>query len=192
MKLLSYTGTRPGFAGLGNRLVRIRLNSPYSHTEVMFEPGDDCDEYMPDGTTEPDATGALWCASASATDRMPNWNELRNHRAGKTGGVRFKRIVVNPANWAVQPFPFVARDVAYWFGCVEGLAYDWRHILSFLGVVPNLIFGQGDDQYTCAEACAAGGSFKHAEIFDPHNLHLVIERINEVLRVSEPDPVWQR
>ncbi len=40
MLLASYTGTRPGLQGLANRAIRFRLGGPYSHTELVFEPGD--------------------------------------------------------------------------------------------------------------------------------------------------------
>lgn len=39
MKLASYTGTRPGFAGLFNRAVRWWLSGQYSHTELVFSDG---------------------------------------------------------------------------------------------------------------------------------------------------------
>ena len=181
MKLLSYTGTRPGISGVGNRLVRLRLSSRYSHSEVMFEPGDGCEQYMPDGSLEPDANGAYWCASSSASDRMPDWGGVRNRRAGKMGGVRFKRVVVKPDNWNVKNYPFSPDEVASFFVRMEGLPYDWRHILSFLGVIPNLVIGQDQWEYTCAEICAAAAGFIHAEIFDPHNLAVVVGRLNALL-----------
>lgn len=39
MRLASYTGTRPGFAGLFNRLCRWWLHGPYSHSELVFSDG---------------------------------------------------------------------------------------------------------------------------------------------------------
>jgi hypothetical protein len=37
--LASYKGTRPGFQGLFNRIVRARTRGIYSHTEVLFSDG---------------------------------------------------------------------------------------------------------------------------------------------------------
>lgn len=45
--------------GLGNVLIRLRLRGPYSHSEIVFEPGDGVDHLMPDGTCALDVTGAL-------------------------------------------------------------------------------------------------------------------------------------
>lgn len=39
MRLASYTGTRPGFAGLFNRLCRWWLHGRYSHSELVFSDG---------------------------------------------------------------------------------------------------------------------------------------------------------
>lgn len=39
MRLASYTGTRPGLAGLFNRAVRWWLHGKYSHTELVFADG---------------------------------------------------------------------------------------------------------------------------------------------------------
>lgn len=39
MKAAFYTGTRPGKAGLYNRLVRWWTTSPYSHVELVFSDG---------------------------------------------------------------------------------------------------------------------------------------------------------
>lgn len=39
MRAAFYRGTRPGLAGLYNRLVRWWLQSPYSHVELVFSDG---------------------------------------------------------------------------------------------------------------------------------------------------------
>lgn len=39
MKIAFYTGTRPGLAGIYNRLVRWWTRSPYSHAEIIFTDG---------------------------------------------------------------------------------------------------------------------------------------------------------
>lgn len=179
MKLISYKAVRPGFQALGSYAVRLRLLSDLSHTEVMFMPGDGVDDLMPDGTCEPDADGAYWCASSTAAEKLP---EFSKRRAGKYGGVRFKRIKLDPTHWMVQDIKgFSARSTAQWFKDNEGMAYDWRHILSFIGMVFYWIFRQGKDHVSCTEACAKAMGFNESENFNPKNLPPVIERINRLV-----------
>lgn len=180
MKLLSYIGTRPGIAAIGSYLIRRGVKSVYSHTEVLFEPGDGCAHLMPDGSLEPDETGALWCASSTAGDTIPKWSPKR---AGGLGGVRFKRIVLKPENWVIQELPTSLFDPTYaakWFVLNQGLAYDYRHILSFVSIPLNMIIGQGIDCYTCTESCAASLGYSEPERFHPGNLPIVISRINHL------------
>lgn len=111
MKLASYKGTRAGLMGIGNWLIRLRLRGIYSHSEIVFEPGDGVDALMPDGTCEPDADGALWCVSSTGLERLPTWSP---RRAGRLGGVRFKRIVLGD-KWhlrKVEQHPLVC---IYWY-----------------------------------------------------------------------------
>ena len=176
MKLISYTGTRSGIQGIGSVAVLFGTDSDYSHTEIMFEPGDGVEHLMPDGILLAGSEGALWCASASAGDRMPEWSPKR---AGKLGGVRFKRIALKPENWYMQDLPkdmFDPVATARWFAVNQGLAYDYRHILSFGGIALNYIFGHGEDHYTCTECTAAALGFAQSERFQPGNFPPVIER----------------
>lgn len=186
MKLLSYTSTRSGFKGLGSLLVRWRLRSEYSHTEMMFEPGDGVEHLVPDGSLEPDADGAYWCASSTATDPMPSYSP---RRAGRSGGVRFKRIVPETSKWVIQDLSEKYDPVAtaQWFKIHEGECYDWKHILSFIGTIVNLLLQQSTTKWTCTEACGAALGFHTAEIFDPRNLPVVVDRINELL--TEPKSI---
>ena len=46
MQLASYKSTRLGLQGIANRIIRLRLRGPYSHTEVVFEPGDGVDHLV--------------------------------------------------------------------------------------------------------------------------------------------------
>ena len=149
MKLLSYHGTRSGIFGLGNILIRWRLRGPYSHNEVMFEPGDgpDVAALMPDGSLEPDADGALWCCSSVGLERMPA-HSLR--RAGKVGGVRFKRIVPDPARWTADDTGCDPLQAARWARENEGSLYDWQYIIGFLAWVVR----QRESRTACCEACA--------------------------------------
>lgn len=179
MKLISYIGTRPGIQGVGSWLVRVGTHSPFSHTEVLYEPGDGVAHLMPDGSLEPNENGEYWCSSASAGDIMPEWS----YRAGKRGGVRFKRIKVDPSKWLVQELPpsfFNPVVVAQWFVDHQGAAYDYRNFASFAGVVANWIFSDDAGHYTCTECCARSMQFAQAHRFNPGNFPPVIDRILRV------------
>ena len=181
MKLLLYKSTRKGIAGIGNWAVRKRTKSIYSHCEIMFEEGDGdlAQAYMPDQDLKPDDKGAVWCFGATASDRMPDWGNGRNRRAGKIGGTRFKRIEVDPAHWDIIEVPYAdPAEVAKFCRREEGKAYDWRHIFSFfsvilIGFIINLWMTQGADHWTCGEVCGEALGFKLSEIFDPKTLGAV-------------------
>ena len=155
MKAAFYTGTRGGWRGIGNVLVRWRLRSQISHCELVFEPGDGVDDLMPrDGqtmlpTTQPVA-GEYWCASSSATDPMPTWSP---RRAGSKGGVRFKRIhAEDPSQWLLVDVPWAdARAAAIWFKDHQGALYDWQGIFGFVAwPIPGRA-----QRWACHEAVAA-------------------------------------
>lgn len=169
MLLASYKATRPGFQGIANRVIRLRLRSSYSHTEVVFEPGDPVGPLMPDGTTARGADGSLWCASSVAAEALP---EHSPRRAGATGGVRFKRIVLNPDHWDVRRLAGGAGRAAQWFKEHEGELYDWQLILGFVSwAIP-----QKSRRWTCSEAAAAALSVPEEEAwrFDPASLHQAV------------------
>ena len=159
MKAAFYTGTRsPWYIGLGNRLVRLRLRSQISHCEMVFEPGDGVDDLMPldapvetaQSSTQPDASGAMWCAGSSASDVMPAWSP---RRAGRHGGVRFKRINVRDASkWLLVDVPWAdARRAAQWFVDHQGALYDWQGIFGFVAwPIPGRA-----QRWACHEAVAA-------------------------------------
>lgn len=168
MKLASYKGTRSGWMGIGNWLIRLRLRGIYSHSEIVFDPGDGVDSQMPDGTCNPDADGALWCVSSTGLEHLPAWSP---RRPGKRGGVRFKRIVLGD-KWhlrAVQQHPSVA---ATWAVNNQGRLYDWQLILGFLAwVLP-----QKKSRVMCSEACAEMLGLPDAWRFDPCVLDAATKR----------------
>ena len=168
MLLASYKSTRTGLQGLANRIIRLRLRGPYSHTEVVFQPGDGVDALMPDGTCEPDANGALWCASSVAAEPMPSHSP---RRVGRVGGVRFKRIVIDPSHWDVLPYRRDPVAAAQWFWVRAGALYDWQLVLGFVA----WFMPQKATRYTCSEAAAAAGQFAEPWRFDPCVLHAVVE-----------------
>ena len=175
MKLISYLSTRPGFQGVGSWLVRQGTNSIFSHTEIVFMPGDGVDDLMPDRTTIPNEAGEFWCASATASDIMPSWSA---RRAGRRGGIRFKRIAISP-NWMEQDITDIRNpvDVVNTFLRLEGLAYDWRHIAGFMGPLFNLAFSHSASKFTCTEVCATALGFPEPSRFHPGNLPPAIEFI---------------
>lgn len=167
MKLASYHGTRPGLMGLGNVLIRLRLRGPYSHSEIVFEPGDGVDHLMPDGTCAPDADGALWCVSSTGLEHIPAWSA---RRPGKRGGVRFKRIVLGD-KWTLDPVSN-PEQAARWAVENEGRLYDWQLILGFLAwVIPHK-----SSRVMCSEACAEMLGLLDAWRFDPCSLRAVMGR----------------
>lgn len=170
MLLASYKSTRPGLQGIANCLIRLRLHSMYSHCEVVFEPSDSVDHLMPDGTCARSADGSLWCASSVAAEALPAHSP---RRAGKTGGVRFKRIALDPDRWDMRPIACSPATAAQWFKAREGELYDWQLIVGFLSwVIPHK-----PRRWTCSEACAAALGVPEGEAwrFDPASLEAAAE-----------------
>lgn len=165
MKLASYHGTRSGLLGLGNVLIRLRLRGRYSHSEIVFEPGDGVDALMPDGTCAPDADGALWCVSSTGVEHIPVWSA---RRPGKRGGVRFKRIVLGD-KWDLLPARQHPAVSATWAVANQGRLYDWQLVLGFLAwLIP-----QKASRVMCSEACAEMLGMPDAWRFDPCALRAV-------------------
>ena len=167
MLIASYKVTRPGLQGLANRVIRLRLRSIYSHTEVVFEPSDPVGHLMPDGTTARGADGSLWCASSVAAEALP---EHSPRRAGKVGGVRFKRIVLSPDHWDVRRLAANPVSAAQWFRAHEGELYDWQLILGFVSwVIPQKAL-----RWACSEASAAALGAPEGEAWrvDPASLEV--------------------
>lgn len=166
MLLASYHSTRPGWQGIANRLIRWRLHGIYSHNEIVFEPGDGVDAYMPDGTCAPDSNGALWCVSSVAAERLPAWSK---RRAGKVGGVRFKRIKIDLSRWHVWPLHTDPKAAALISRRYEGAMYDWQLIAGFLSwLIPHK-----RSRWTCSEFCAYLLGLHEPERFDTCSLHIV-------------------
>lgn len=163
MKLASYIGTRKGFMGVGNILIRLRLGGSESHTEIMFEPGDGVDHLMPDGTCEPDENGAYWHFSSVGLERMPEYNR----RAGKLGGMRFKRIVPD-LKWVHDPTQADPLFAATKAKEMDGKLYDWQAVCRYvLWIIPNKL-----SRGMCSEVAAVllGIPDEDAYLFDPRTI----------------------
>lgn len=168
MKLASYVGIRPMPMGLGNIAIQARLSGDVSHSEVVFEPGDGVDHLMPDGTCEPDADGALWCASSVGLERMPAWSR---RRPGRLGGLRLKRIKLDAQKWELDRAPGDPLTAAQWVRNNEGRLYDWQLIFWFLlWIIP-----QKKSRSMCSEACAEMLGFPDAWRFDPCVLRAAVK-----------------
>jgi hypothetical protein len=167
MMLASYKSTRPGLQGLANVAIRARLRSPYSHTELVFEPHDNVGLLMPDGTDAASPSGALWCASSVAAERLPAHSP---RRAGKVGGVRLKRIKLDPARWDTRVISGSPTQAARWFCDHAGELYDWQLISKFVAwAIPHK-----NSRWTCSEAVAAALGVPEAWRFDPASLEAAL------------------
>jgi hypothetical protein len=180
MKLLSYKATADMPKGLVDILIRYRLKGPYSHDELMFEPGDDVDHYVPDATLEP-IDGKYWCGSSSALDIMPAWSK---RRPGKIGGVRWKRIDPKEAKWDIlsldtfdETLSFDKIAAARWFHDNQGMGYDYRLIGNFI----SFMIGQEFDKVVCSESIATALKFEEAWRYDPVMLFKVLKEMMEIL-----------
>lgn len=172
MKLLSYKSTQKGLAGIANVLIRLRLRTQISHSEILFEPGDGVDHLMPDGTTEPDENGAYWCGSSSAGEKLPTWS---TRRANKTGGVRFKRVVPNPFKWYIRSTNRDPLKAAETFKKYEGFMYDWQLIIGFIvWIIPDK-----RNRKMCSEICAEALGFEETWRIDPAILDIAIVNENK-------------
>ena len=138
MKLAMYKATEPGIYGIFDRLVRWWTRGPYSHCELVF------DHSGPD-------TPAL-CASASLPD----------------GGVRFKRITLDPSHWDIIEIGNAGRaDALDWFVRHEGCAYD---IQGLFGLIVWRI-GHRRGKFFCSEAVAEALDIPRANKITPNSLY---------------------
>lgn len=171
MKLLGFKANSPGLAGIVDRLIRFRLDGRYSHTEIMFEPGDNVEHLVPDGVLEP-INGEYWCASSSGLDRMPFYSK---RRCGQLGGVRFKRIKPNPRKWTILDIKDKdAVKAAEVFVKYEGACYDYKLILGYI----NFFMRDTKGKLICSEICAQALGYKETWRYDPC---LLISRVESEL-----------
>lgn len=186
MKLISYKATAEMPKGLIDILIRFRLKGIYSHTELLFEPGDNVEKYVPDNNLEP-IDGKYWCGSSSAFDRLPQWSI---DRAGKIGGVRWKRIDPMSGKWdqlCLNKKTVVCKETnqerdlfdkelaAAWFYNNQGMKYDYRLIGNFI----TWFVGENTDMAVCSEAVSTSLHFSEAWRYDPVLLHKVLAKIVE-------------
>lgn len=171
MQLASYKANHAGWQGWFNRLIRWRFSGLYSHSEIVFEPADGVDDQMPDGTCSLNAAGELWCASSVALESLPTWS---SYRPGKVGGVRFKRIALDPDKWDLLPLAADPQVAALYFNLNEGAPYSWRLIAKFVAWFVDL---RGTKQLTCSQASAGAIGVAPADAwrFDPCALAAAVQ-----------------
>lgn len=103
-----------------------------------------------------DATGISECASASYMD----------------GGVRTKRMALNPAHWDFIDVLASEAQARSWLAYYEEDRYD---ILGLLGFVWRRQPGE-QDKWFCSEAVAAMLGYHDAWRFDPMTLFVTLKR----------------
>jgi hypothetical protein len=164
MRLATYKSVHSSTAGVVNKLIQFRLSSKYSHSEIVFEPRDNVDEYLPDKNSCRDENGTLWCASSTILDKMPEWSVRRK---GELGGVRFKRIYLAPDKWDFIDLDQDPVKVIKTMKDNEGYKYDWLLVMNFLvWLVPD-----SSTRLICSEACAKALGYEEPWRFDPAALH---------------------
>ena len=121
-----------------------------------------------EGTCQPNEKGELWCVSSIGLERIPSFSR---RRAGKLGGVRFKRINVNSPAWELDDPCASAQSAAEWAAANQGRMYDWQLIFGFLAwFIPNK-----KSRVMCSEACAEMLGLRDAHRFDPCTLQAVVK-----------------
>lgn len=146
MKVAFYKSTRPGLAGVFNRLVRWWTRGPYSHVELIINP-------------LVQHRGLYTCYSSSAMD----------------GGVRTKLIDLCPARWDIvelNPALYDAEAARIWYLLHMGAKFDFRGI--FGGVIRSV--ADDREKYFCSESVAAALGFDEPWRFDPNTLYAVLRR----------------
>lgn len=103
--------------------------------------------------------------------------------SGMDGGVRAKRIVLNPSHWDLIPVPWA--DVALiepLFEKHQGKGYDWLGLLGSQ-LVPLTI--DNPRRMFCSEFCAAALGFPLAQRYSPALLGEVVRRIHAINNLGQ-------
>lgn len=163
MLLATYVGVTDGLQGVANILIQRRLKSLLTHSELIFEPGEGVDEFMPDKNTYPLSDGSLWAASSVFAERLPDYSPIR---PGEWGGVRFKRINIRTNNWVTIKLGFQREkklEMAQWFQDNQGAKYDHSLIANYAiwWLASNV-----EGRYMCSEAIATAMG-----MIEPHRYH---------------------
>lgn len=158
MKLALYKGTQRGLYGIINRIIRWRLNSNYSHVELVFEAVDKVGKLMPDGDCDVNDRQQLWAFSSEA-------------RFGKSGGVRLKRIRFCKDKWDLYDINLNSKKCAINALSIINRPYDWFFILSH--IIPFI--KQKEGSFACEDAVSYALSINNYWNFNINNIKSIIK-----------------
>lgn len=96
------------------------------------------------------------------------------------GGVRAKRIELNPEHWDLIPLPWADQSLIWQvYGRHRGKGYDW------LGLFGAQLLGAGIDnprRMFCSEFCAAALGFPQPQRYSPALLGDVVRRVHAITK----------
>ena len=138
--LASYKGTRPGWHGLVNRVIRFFTKSIYSHSEICL--GNPFE-------------GRVDCLSSVGTE----------------GGVRIKRMQLDPAKWDVIALPGVS-DGAFWNFVADNAGRKYDLVGCVRSVLP-FVSREHETKWFCSEVCASVIGHREPWRMHPGVLHMV-------------------
>lgn len=103
---------------------------------------------------------------------MPLWS---TKRANKIGGVRFKRIVIDPNKWIIRDTKRSAVEAAKVFVLCQGQKYDWKLIFNFIAWFILVFTKDRENRKVCSEICAKALGFEESWRIDPPTLDRIVE-----------------
>ena len=120
----------------------------------------------------------LWTRSRYSHCELVMPSGLWLSASAMDGGVRAKRIELNPEHWDLIPLPW-ADESRIWqvYGRHRGKGYDW------LGLFGAQLLGAGIDnprRMFCSEFCAAALGFPQPQRYSPALLGDVVRRVHAI------------
>lgn len=137
-----------------DRLAAWWTRGAYSHCELVA-PGANED-------------GSRMCVSSSPVD----------------GGVRRKRILLDPRKWELVDLPVsdeAAGEAFQWFAERDGLKYDYLGLFGFVWRP----YSGSRRRWFCSEALASALGFRDAWRFDPNTLYVVLKRMETAANTAD-------
>lgn len=99
--------------------------------------------------------------------------------SGMDGGVRIKRMRLDPMRWRLTPLPWVDEARAWTFLASNGgAAYDWAGVMRF--ALPVVMRSEHPSRWFCSEACAAIMGLADPWRFTPADLHIIAGRLHAI------------
>jgi len=102
--------------------------------------------------------------------------------SAEDGGVRFKTIEFDPANWDIIELPaaLYAQAAYNWFAIHEHEGYDYWGNAHFV----VSIIGGNRRRWFCSEAVAAALGIKTPERFDPGSLYAIVKAMADQYKAT--------